>query len=75
MEAVLKFDLPGEKEAFDLANKAEDLYLIIEKLDNHMRHSLKYLPLSHDSFKTVSELREYLQGLLDEHGCYIGMSS
>ncbi len=42
MEAILKFNLPEDKEEFDTASKAMDWALLVWDIDQFIRNKIKY---------------------------------
>ena len=54
MQAVLKFDLPDDREEFDLASHAVDWYSVVSSLDETLRSWIKY---GHE-FKSADEALE-----------------
>mgnify|MGYP005990097375 CR=1 FL=1 len=42
MKATLQFNLPEEKEEFDMTNKAVDYYSQLHEIDNYLRSLLKH---------------------------------
>ena len=42
MEAILKFDLPEDKEEFETASKAMDWSILAWDIDQYIRNRLKY---------------------------------
>lgn len=42
MKAILEFNLPEEDEEFNTAMHGIDYKIILEELDNYLRHELKY---------------------------------
>ncbi len=60
MKAILKYDLPDEKEAFQLATKAQDMLYMLTKFSDLLRKYDKYdVPEQYkDSDVFVEHLRE-----------------
>ena len=42
MKATLKYDLPDEKEEFDIAVKSREYYCQLWEIDQHLRSLLKH---------------------------------
>jgi len=77
MQAVLKFNLPEEKEEFILSSKATDLYLAIWDLDNKLRNIVKYEcdSLSLEVVETYVNVRNLIRDSLEARGCNLDMLS
>ena len=65
MEAILKFNLPEDKEEFDVASKGMDWALVAWDMDQLLRNKLKYEEHGTDTEKTLEEVRELLYDLMD----------
>jgi len=57
MKATLEFDLPEEREEFDMASHAADYYSALCDIDNHLRSIVKY----GDGPDEVIRLAEYIR--------------
>ena len=42
MKAILEFNLPEDKEAFEIASKAMDWSLVVWEIEQQLRRKLKY---------------------------------
>ena len=71
MEAILKFDLPEDKEEFDAATKAMDWAILALDIDQWIRNRLKHQTekLQTSSAKEELELlRNELHELMQDNG-------
>lgn len=69
MKATLEFNLPDDKEDFDLATRALSWYSIVWDMDQYLRSRLKYEDsLSEDSYKALEEAREKLREIINDKG-------
>ena len=76
MKAILEYNLPEDSEAFNVASKATDLYLVLWELDQILRDKVKYGEgLSDDVYKAYDLLRDKIRDMLFEHGCSLDMMS
>ena len=75
MEAILKFNLPEDREEFAVASKAQDLYFVIWDLEQYLRSELKYKELDSTTYKAYERLRDKLYEFLQYHGCSLDMMS
>ena len=58
MEAVLKFQIPEEKNEFDIACHAMDWALTVWDLDQELRNKIKY---NQEEFKSPAEALEWMR--------------
>mgnify|MGYP000613203036 CR=1 FL=1 len=69
MEAILKFNLPEDKEEFDVASKGMDWALLAWDIDQMIRSLLKYHP---EEYKTgeqaLEHIKEELRDFMEERG-------
>ena len=65
MEAILKFNLPEDKEEFDVASKGMDWALIVLHIDQFIRNKIKYEQDREDILQLV---RNELTFQLEEKG-------
>jgi hypothetical protein len=69
MKAVLEFNLPEDKEQFDVAAKAMDWALLVWDLDQSIRALMKYHP---EEYKTgvqaLEHIRDDIRDLMEEKG-------
>lgn len=65
-KAILEYDLPEERDDFDLAMKAAHLDYVIYELDNYLRGKLKYGELTDDQDRLYQEIRDKLTELKNE---------
>ena len=71
MEAILKFDLPEDKEEFDVATKAIDWAILAWDIDQYIRNRLKYQTEKLQTTSANEELellRNELHNLMQEEG-------
>ena len=71
MEAILKFDLPEDKEEFDVATKAMDWATLAWDIDQYIRNRLKYQTEKLQTTSANEELellRNELHNLMQEDG-------
>jgi len=71
MEAILKFDLPEDKEEFDVATKAMDWAILAWDIDQYIRNRLKYQTEKLQTTSANEELellRNELHNLMQEDG-------
>ena len=71
MEAILKFDLPEDKEEFDVATKAMDWAILAWDIDQYIRNRLKYQTEKLQTTSANEELellRNELHNLMLEDG-------
>jgi hypothetical protein len=66
MQAQLIFNLPEDKEEFELATNARKMYSILWELDQWLRGNVKYPPelMSDDEIKAYEKCREILHELM-----------
>ena len=65
MEAILKFDLPEDKEEFEVASKAMDWALLAWDIDQFMRNKIKY---EQDRDGVLQLVRNELNFQMEEKG-------
>ena len=65
MEAILKFNLPEDKEEFDTASKAMDWALLVWDIDQFIRNKIKY---EQDRDGILQVLRNELNFKMEEKG-------
>ena len=68
MEAILKFDLPDDKEEFDAASKGMDWALVAWDIDQLLRNKLKYGKLLPNTRAELEEIRKTLNEMLADRG-------
>jgi hypothetical protein len=68
MRANFEFDLPEEKELFDIHCNATRLHYIVDEFEDYLRVKIKYPTDSQTEGETkaFSEARQMLLGLLNE---------
>jgi hypothetical protein len=67
MKAILEFNLPDDKEQFDVAAKAMDWALLAWDLDQMIRTLLKDHPEEVDD-KALDHIREEIHNIMEERG-------
>ena len=69
MKAKLEFNLPEDKDEFNVASKAMDWALIVWDIEQQCRDWIKY---ENHEFKTIEEalqgVRDMVQDVMDENG-------
>ena len=65
-KAVLTFDLPNEREEFDLAIKGVDYMCVLTDYGNWLRSKLKYSELSEQEVTIYEEARTQLYKFANE---------
>ena len=69
MEAILKFNLPEDKEQFDVAAKAMDWALLVWDIDQSIRALMKYHPEEYKTGEHAFEhIKEEIHDLMEERG-------
>jgi hypothetical protein len=62
MKATLEFNLPEEKEEFDMTNKAVDYYSQLHEIDNYLRRLLKHGdPEAQSTRKLAENIRNMIE--------------
>ena len=65
MEAILKFDLPEDKEEFEVASKAMDWSILAWDIDQFIRNKIKY---EQDREGVLQLVRNELNFQMEEKG-------
>ena len=71
MKAILKFDLPEDKEEFEVASKAMDWSILAWDIEQYIRNRLKYQTEKLDTSSANKELellRNELHELMEDNG-------
>ena len=68
MKAILEFNLPEDKEAFEVASKAMDWSLVVWDMEQQLRNSSKYSNDYETPDQALDHMREILNGLLIDKG-------
>ena len=68
MKAILEFELPEDKENFDVASKGMDWALVVWDMDQIMHKKVKYEELSDDSRLVIEDLRLTMSDMLINRG-------
>lgn len=72
MKATLTFDLPEEREEFELATRAAAFMLVLHDFDQHLRSQMKYNDqLSAEQFKIYDDLRSKLHEFASDNNVEI----
>ncbi len=69
MKAILEFNLPEDKDEFELAQKAVNYSIVIHEMDNYLRARLKYEDLPEEIHNALQEARDKLTSLQQENDC------
>ena len=71
MKAILEFELPEDKEEFEVASKAMDWSILAWDIEQYIRNRLKYQTEKLDTSSAKEELeilRKELHDLMEESG-------
>ena len=71
MKAILEFDLPEDKEEFEVASKAMDWSILAWDIDQYIRNRLKHQTEKLDMLianKELELLRNELHELMEDNG-------
>ena len=68
MKAILEFELPEDKEHFDVASRGMDWALVVWDMDQIMHKKIKYAELTDDSRLAIEELRLTMSDMLINRG-------
>ena len=68
MKAILEFELPEDKENFDVVSRAMDWALVVWDMDQIMHKKVKYEELSDDSRLVIEDLRLTMSDMLINRG-------
>jgi len=68
MKAILEFELPEDKEHFDVASRGMDWALVVWDMDQIMHKKVKYAELTDDSRLVIEELRLTMSDMLINRG-------
>jgi hypothetical protein len=69
MKAVIEFNLPEDKEDFNLATRAIEWYSTVWDLDQYLRSRLKYEDtLTQEAHDALQEVRDKLYDVLRDKG-------
>lgn len=68
MKAILEFNLPEEREEFELASNAAQYSIVLDDLDEFLRRKLKYESetYSEEQLGIYEEVRKHLWDLRNE---------
>ena len=66
MKAILEFNLPDDRQDFELASNAMKFWSVLYELDQELRTKTKYAPddLPQDKYDAYQEVRELLHDLM-----------
>ena len=69
MKAILEFNLPEEKQEYQLAANATDYAITLEEFDNYLRGKIKYDDtLTEEQCHVFEEVREKLWEFKNDNG-------
>lgn len=71
MKAILEYNLPEDRDDFELATKGSKWYGVVWEIDQWLRAQYKYMPdeeYSEDRYKTYVETRDKLREIMNENG-------
>ena len=77
MTAILEFNLPDDKEDFELASNAMKFWSVLYQLDQDLRSKTKYAPddLPQDKYDAYEEVRELLHEFMRNENISLDMVS
>ena len=77
MKAILEFNLPDDKEDFELASNAMKFWSVLYQLDQDLRSKTKYAPddLPQDKYDAYEEVRELLHEFMSNENFSLDMVS
>jgi len=77
MKAILEFNLPDDKEDFELASNAMKFWSVLYQLDQDLRSKTKYAPddLPQDKYDAYEEVRELLHEFMRNENISLDMVS
>ena len=75
MKAILEFNLPDDREDFELASNAMKFWSVIYQLDQDLRSKTKYAPddLPQDKYDAYEEVRELLHEFMRNENISLDM--
>ena len=68
MKAILEFELPKDKENFDVASKGMDWALVVWDMDQIMHKKVKYAELTIEARSAIEQLRLTMSDMLINRG-------
>ena len=71
MKAILEFNLPEDRDDFELATKGSKWYSVVWEMDQWLRSQYKYMPDSEYSealYDHYYRTRQKLNEIINEHG-------
>ena len=69
MKAILEFELPEDKEQFDVATKAMDWAILAWDIDQSIRSLMKYHPKEYKTGEQALEhIRDEIHDMMEERG-------
>ena len=71
MKATLEFNLPEDRDDFELATKGSKWYGVVWDMDHWLRQQYKYMPdseYSKDKYDAYVETRDKLREIMNENG-------
>ena len=71
MKGIIEFDLPQEKEEFDMACNAQKYACILHDVDQFLRGKIKYETLDEKTYAAYSDVRSSLWQIINQYGVEI----
>ena len=71
MKAILEFNLPEDRDDFELATKGGKWYSVVWDMDQWLRSQYKYMPdeqYSSDKYNAYYEARQKLNQIMNDNG-------
>lgn len=71
MKATLEFNLPEDKDDFELATKGGNWYSVVWDMDQWLRSQYKHMPdeeYSEDRYNAYYEARQKLNQIINDNG-------
>ena len=71
MKATLEFNLPEDKDDFELATKGGNWYSVVWDMDQWLRSQYKHMPdndYSSDKYNAYFEARQKLNQIINDNG-------
>lgn len=60
MQAILKFNLPEDRDEFILAQRGASYQIALDEIDNHLRSKMKYENLSDAEYHLFEQIRNFV---------------
>jgi hypothetical protein len=68
MKATLEFNLPDDKEDYEMMINASKYYLALWNMKQELRSKLKYAELSEQEYEIYEKVRDKYNEILDDNG-------